>query len=291
MDTNATTAVEGTTPESSDGMTKIISTVVTITFVIIFVAVLCALYRLVCRPRGKDNGIVGKSTGKRKEFVDQFDVNCSQLDLEADEKKFINPAAKITSESESTSSNLSSLTSPESSSALGMLVKSIHGDTTKFTVSKVRDRSSRPSSLKIKVPKQFAADDEQFTLALIDKRSQTIHSLGMNDCLVVDQDECSAALTPTSALFAQRWKEKSRIRRSRGGSIEGRRSSSHTRVRILPRQASCPTGMVAKGFQSESLSSHSEDSSSQNDTVKHAASLSSIDEAAHNPYTEAIFIQ
>ena len=209
----------------------------------------------------------------RMEFVDQFDVNCSQINIESAEQRFVNPAAKL-SESDSTSSNLSTTTS-ENNGALAMLVKSLHQDT-RFNVKKVRDQSARRSSLKIIVPKQYVdigegSADEPYALALVDKRSNTIHNIQLSE--YGDRQIDSMGLTPTTSSFAQHWKEKTRQRRTQRSSTEARRS--------LLRQISCPNSMALKTFHSESLSSQSDDSTSGNNTIKMETSLTSIDETIH----------
>lgn len=296
MDSPQFTNTSTTLPEGDEGsaettlatgLPQIISTVVTISFLGLALAAIYAIYRLCCKTRSKHDGSA-EGSSKRKDFFDQFDVNCSQMNIESEERKFTNPAAKITSESESTTSNASSTTADTSNMGLHRLVKTIHGSNNRFAVSRVRERSSRPSSLKIKIPKSFAnseGDDDQFAIALIDRRSNTIHNLDLQDCLVVDKRRNSAGLTPASTLSAQRWKEKALQKRGRRSSVEGR-------SKFLPRQASCPHAMSAKAFQSESTSSHSNDSITHNDLLDDmtvGVSLSSIDEGNHKLYDSAAF--
>lgn len=277
-----TTSLYDLTTEATAGLPQFISVLITISFLAVVLLGVYAIYRLFCKSKSKHEGAEANPNGRKKDFFDQFDVNGSQTDIAAEEKKFDNPAAKLTSESESTSSNNSTTSPGIRSGALNSLVQSLHGD--RFAVSRVRERSSRASSLKVRVPKHFidTKDDDQYSLALIDRRSNTIHNLDLRDCMVVD-GKTAAPITPTSALFAQRWKDRTRQRRSR------RSSTLELRTRQLPRQTSCPNSMFVKGCNSESLSSQSEEGSSPRPigSAVTEVSLSSIDETANKPRDSA----
>lgn len=294
VDLNSTTqaSTEGSTEKQlAQGIQEIISTVITVCFLLVAVAVVYTVYRLACRSRSRNDGKDGNS-GRGKEFFDQFDVNCSQLNLETEERKFTNPAAKISSESDSISSNLSTST-PTSNGASGTPVRSAHGDT-RFSVNRVRDRSSRPSSLKLKVPRSFGTStnspqDEQFALALIDKKSNTVHNIDLSDCVIIDRQSTVMDLTPTSAIFAHRWRDQTRRKRARRGSVEVGGSAANGRTRLLPRQTSCPHTLSAKAFASESLSSHSDDSNEHTTILEHETNMSDVDVTTHKVYDGPIF--
>lgn len=257
------------------GLPQIISVAVTFSVLALVIGIVYGVYRLFCKTRSEHD----EDNVENKVFYDQFDVNCSQMNIEPEEHKFVNPAAKISSESESCSSNVSSSTTPASSS-ISKLVKPAQGD--RFAVSKVSERSSSPSPLKIKIPKQFVQTsaasnaDDQFAIALIDHKSNTIHNLDLSDCVIVNT-QGNSVITPTSALFAQKWRDKTRYRRARRTSVDTRMN----RNQGIVRQSSCPSAMTSDGVQSESPGNSNQSTTTAPTTLQNSesgVSLSSADE-------------
>lgn len=297
---NETTLTAGLIEEENeDNRYPLVSVMVTLGCLVVGVGLVFLIFRVFCKSRSKHEGsdyVKGKHG-----FFDQFDVNNSQLNIR-DEERFVNEGAsfKASGSESSTESNTDNTTgeSGGGSGIAGMLIKSVHGQpATRFTVNKVKsDKSARSSarssaaSLTIKVPKDFfdrctpqytesvgapRGDMKQYSLALIDKRSNTIHNIDLNNASI---GEGSFAGATNSVLLANRWREKSRKRQRRPVS-----SASDSRRKSVQ---SSPLS----GCNSESLSSHSEESiphvacEMSEVSAQHLQLLTSIDES--HRYTE-----
>ena len=257
----------------------LISTVVTLGTLVIVLAVTFLIFRYCCRSRSKHDG-VEYSKGKHG-FFDQFDVNNSQLNIRHEEN-FINEAASIKLSSCESSAESSNTDNNNTASVAKMSIKSVPGSESpsRFTVDRVKDRSARSSatSLTIKLPKDFLDRCEQqstqtigenggmkkYSLALIDRRSNTIHNIDLRN---VHVGQTSFSGTTSSVVMANRWREKSRQKRPR-------RPITSRSLQSSP----------ISGFNSESLSSHSDDSIPQTSETSHTTTqqplhLSSIDES------------
>lgn len=189
-DTNADPVPVGsdTTTEAyrRDLTTSLISLSIVGGLIIFTILTIWIIWRKFCKsPRSRHGNEKIEGTGSGKtQYYDQFKVNDHQLT--------VNSVTAIKWEEDEKRSNKSSGIDCDSHSGDSREERKVVSSKRVFSVNKVPERQSKTSSgggVVIRLPKQYAditrslqaGDGKNYTLAIIDKHSQTIHNLDMRN--------------------------------------------------------------------------------------------------------------